>query len=152
MKITYRTLLTMVNANEQPKKIKVGTATYTWNGCDYILNTDSRRSLSDTLTSWTTKAQTTAEFIEVVEELLTIECAPTVEAEPKWIPLSKKLPNKNDYVIVTTKCGVVIEAQLEVWNSGEKEWWIDNDNIFPFDDVVAWMPLPEPYEVKHETY
>ena len=73
MKITYRTLLTMVNANEQPKKIKVGTATYTWNGCDYILNTDSRRSLSDTLTSWTTKAQTTADFIEVVQEVLTDE-------------------------------------------------------------------------------
>lgn len=73
MKITYRTLLTMVVANEQPKKIKVGTATYTWNGCDYILNTDSRKSLSDTLTSWTTKAQTTATFIDVGCENLTNE-------------------------------------------------------------------------------
>lgn len=65
MKITYRTLLTMVDANEQPNKVKIGSAVYEWNGCDYILKTDSRKSLSDTLTSWTTKAQTKAEFIEV---------------------------------------------------------------------------------------
>ena len=66
-------------------------------------------------------------------------------SEPQWIPVSKKLPNKKDYVIVTTKCGEVIEAQFEVWNSGIKEWWIDNDNSFEFDDVVAWMPMPQPY-------
>lgn len=73
-----------------------------------------------------------------------------IHSEPQWIPVSKKLPNKNDYVIVTTKCGVVIEAQFEVWNSGEKEWWIDNDNSLEFDDVVAWMPMPKPYERKEE--
>lgn len=73
MKITYFKLLTKVYKSIQPKKVKVGSAIYTWNGCDYILNTDSRRSLSDTLTSWTTKAQTTADFIEVVEEFLTDE-------------------------------------------------------------------------------
>lgn len=73
MKITYFELLEKVFESNQPKKIKVGTATYTWNGCDYILNTDSRKSLSDTLTSWTIKAQTTAEFIEVVQEVLTDE-------------------------------------------------------------------------------
>lgn len=70
---------------------------------------------------------------------------PSAQLEPQWIPVSKKLPNKNDYVIVTTKFGVVIEAQFEVWNSGEKEWWIDNDNSLEFDDVVAWMPMPQPY-------
>ena len=68
-----------------------------------------------------------------------------ISSEPQWIPVSKKLPNKNDYVIVTTKFGVVIEAQFEVWNSGVKEWWIDNDNSLEFDDVVAWMPMPQPY-------
>ena len=68
-----------------------------------------------------------------------------ISSEPQWIPVSKKLPNKNDYVIVTTKFGVVIEAQFEIWNSGAKEWWIDNDNSFEFDDVVAWMPMPQPY-------
>ena len=68
-----------------------------------------------------------------------------ISSEPQWIPVSKKLPNKNDYVIVTTKFGVVIEAQFEVCNSGVKEWWIDNDNSFEFDDVVAWMPMPQPY-------
>ena len=68
-----------------------------------------------------------------------------ISSEQQWIPVSKKLPNKNDYVIVTTKSGVVIEAQFEIWNSGIKEWWIDNDNSFEFDDVVAWMPMPQPY-------
>ena len=73
-----------------------------------------------------------------------------ISSEPQWIPISKKLPNKNDYVIVTTKYGVVIEAQFEVWNSGVKEWWIDNDNSLEFDGVVAWMPMPKPYERKEE--
>jgi hypothetical protein len=102
------------------------------------------------------------ESIEQFGVIGVIEAEPTVDAipveqwklhpidfetfsEPQWIPVSKKLPNKKDYVIVTTKCGEVIEAQFEVWNSGVKEWWIDNDNTLEFDDVVAWMELPKPY-------
>lgn len=73
MKITYFELLEKVFESNQPKKVKVGSALYEWDGSDYILTTDSRRSLSDTITSWTTKGQTTAEFIEVVQEVLTDE-------------------------------------------------------------------------------
>ena len=92
MKITYRTLLTMVDANEQPNKVKVGSALYEWNGCDYVLTTDSRRSLTDTLTSWTAKAQTTAEFIDVVQEILT-------DKEKEYLSaVIKPFKNKVDYI------------------------------------------------------
>lgn len=97
MKIAYFELLEKVFESNQPQKIKVGTATYTWNGCDYILNTDSRKSLSDTLTSWTIKAQTTAEFIEVVENVLTKDEKEYLSAVIK--PFRNKIESIGKYCI-----------------------------------------------------
>ena len=64
-----------------------------------------------------------------------------LEQEPKWIPVSERLPeNLNQEVLISLEWGIDIGRYSDgEWHS---EW------IYRYDDgnVLAWMPLPEPYE------
>lgn len=60
--------------------------------------------------------------------------------QTEWIPVSKKLPETGDSILVTysdEEVGIVWDARPEVWGKYEKA----NNLIFP----IAWMPLPDPY-------
>ncbi|MEE3344509.1 MAG: DUF551 domain-containing protein [Bacilli bacterium] len=60
-----------------------------------------------------------------------------------WIPCSERLPEEDGEYLVTTKWkgsysgDVYIETNIDVYWEKLKEW--DNN------DIIAWMPLPEPY-------
>ena len=97
-----------------------------------------------------------------------IDLEPTVEAEPKWIPVSERLPETIDAVNVTW-----INRQPESYYADIKdkpftgtahyckgEWWWDScvcqdylneygnspgDEVDEAIEIVAWMPLPKPY-------
>ena len=62
----------------------------------------------------------------------------------RWIPASEKLPEKGGDYLVTTKWkgsysgDVYTETNMAVYREKEKEW--------DCAGIVAWMPLPEPYE------
>ena len=70
---------------------------------------------------------------------------------PRWIPCSERLPSGQEEVIVSchddsgdtsydyTTCG---------WVTNDGEYWIADNEIN--SHVVAWMPLPTPYERKEE--
>lgn len=68
---------------------------------------------------------------------------PAADVEPtsRWIPVTERLPETDDEVVVAFK------------NSEDGEWWyrIDNfvDGIFCYDaalkrNIEYWMPLPKP--------
>lgn len=59
-----------------------------------------------------------------------------LEQEPKWIPVSERLPEGNLLYLVYT------EEQPFVCQFENGEFFIDN--------VLAWMPLPEPYKSESE--
>lgn len=71
------------------------------------------------------------------------------EKENGWIPVSERLPEiKMAYV----KCFLVTNGRfcwMAYWTF-EKEWILadctDCKNKIDWTDVVAWMPLPEPYK------
>ena len=86
------------------------------------------------------------------------ECDALKELTQKWIPCSERLPEENGRYLVTrglNTCG-------SVWNrvyisnysdlmglKKEKIWWSGNVGKSDFekhDDVLAWIPLPEPYK------
>lgn len=71
---------------------------------------------------------------------------------PKWIPCSEKLPELGEYVLATV---LMFDDYRDIgiytrqWTSDHSEirWFSDDEYGQLFDcDVVAWMPLPEPYK------
>lgn len=75
----------------------------------------------------------------------------------RWIPCSERLPEESGRYLVTRG----LNACGSLWNriyianysdlmgiKSEKIWWQGNVGKSDFeriDDVIAWMPLPEPY-------
>ena len=62
-----------------------------------------------------------------------------------WIPCSERLPEKDRLYIVTARawdeeytntCVLCLGYDLEDGAWDENGWW----------DVIAWMPLPEPFQ------
>lgn len=73
--------------------------------------------------------------------------APEVKPEPKWIPVSDRLPEENVKVLCQTRSGLMLVAsygKLYLW-SDEKGWISAELTRFHGDFLEAWMPLPERY-------
>ena len=86
-----------------------------------------------------------------------------LEAEPTvnhWIPCKERLPKENEEVLVTLNDGdmEVVEFNYKYKSfsngvrhgNGETCWIAHNDvwyenNLYE-QDVIAWQPLPKPYE------
>ena len=65
---------------------------------------------------------------------------------PRWIPCSEQMPTMNEYVLVCTVNGDITDGHR--WNEEDDgAWFIFGDSHNASDgDIVAWMPLPEPYK------
>ena len=83
-----------------------------------------------------------------------IQALPSVELEQRWIPVTEQLPKPNEYerrkvrkyYLVQNVYGDMMVASYRRNTTG-KTWWEQMYANNPVDDeVVAWMPLPEPYE------
>ena len=92
----------------------------------------------------------TAVFLDV---MATVENQPTIDAVPRWIPCSERLPEEPFGCLVTvwdTDPVTMDEFEniLPYFVGWDGEQWNDADGEqCPFE-VLAWMPLPKPYEVK----
>lgn len=75
-----------------------------------------------------------------------IDNAPTIDAVPRWIPCEERLPEKEkpyhrrDFFLTTNAYGAVNVTTYEFENDFQKRGWQSDIRI------IAWMPLPEPYE------
>lgn len=78
-----------------------------------------------------------------LEEL--IDEAPTVDAEPHWIPCSERLPEVRQWVLCQCRAGIMDVLRL----TEDGSWYKGYPNTeYMGGFVVAWMPLPKPYEVE----
>ena len=66
------------------------------------------------------------------------------EPDPRWIPCSEKLPDKEGVYLVTDKSAFGEKISMRYWNIHEKDaFWSGYES----DVVLAWMPLPVlPYQ------
>ena len=69
------------------------------------------------------------------------EDVPSAEAE--WIPCSKRLPEDGIAVLITTENEEVYIDQ--VITDPYKERYFQSNTAYDNFQVIAWMPLPEPY-------
>lgn len=69
--------------------------------------------------------------------------------ETRWIPVSKRLPKAGEYEGNITKYYLVQNeyGDMLVARYTHSEYWEQMYQYKPIsDEIVAWMPLPEPYK------
>ena len=67
----------------------------------------------------------------------------------QWIPCKERLPKENEVVIISTIDGVIVAILTH--DCIDKQYWeLYNDISYSWEleDVIAWQPLPKPYEEK----
>ena len=91
-----------------------------------------------------------------------IETISELEQEPHWIPCSERLPEEKDAGILkkvgTEKRSEYVIATVEVKDERmtvtactyDGKWDWNMKYAFPDFKVVAWMPLPSPYQQKED--
>ena len=94
-----------------------------------------------------------------------VDSMPTIEPESQWIPCSERLPERGKDVLVTrdydgredfVKSRKYVEVAACYGEDGNNVWvsFSDEYKAHPKNHaVIAWMPLPEPYneDTKNET-
>ena len=90
----------------------------------------------DTILDFKSDGATVASSIEDI--LLAL---PSVQPEQQWTPCSERLPEEESEVLVTTSWNDVCKA----WYSNGK-WRAEFINEYDDGEILAWMPLPEPYQ------
>lgn len=85
-------------------------------------------------TRYSTQADEREKFKAMIEE------APSVQSEQRWIPVTEALPEVKQAVLVTTKNGQ--RDIRKCIDAGHLKWF--------YNDIIAWMPSPEPYQERGE--
>lgn len=87
-------------------------------------------------------------IIEYIDEL------PFAQAEQQWIPCSERLPNCNGCYLVWRphffegEIGMPSICYFDGQNTWHDAYGVDFERVLSSDDVTAWMPLPDAYEVE----
>lgn len=63
--------------------------------------------------------------------------------QTQWIPCSERLPEKDTSVLGYIRCAS-FDYMNVLWRDDYSGDWADGDNFH--HEVIAWMPLPKPYE------
>ena len=69
--------------------------------------------------------------------------------DSRWIPVSERLPEEDDYVLACYEGGFVRIAKLTPEEDDMIQCWhLDGGNDVTIKAFTHWMPLPKPPEVK----
>lgn len=63
------------------------------------------------------------------------------ELKTEWIPVSERLPKEEGLYLVSVKNEHNRRYSKTCWFHGNGNWFVRQD-------VIAWMPLPEPYKAE----
>lgn len=130
-----------------------------------LIDADALKRKAQKVATESWKMRITARVETVLNQFIDwIDNAPSIQSEPHWISCSERLPKKYGEYIITwiTSCApnkrFVGLAEYDAVN----EWDIINGRYnggwsfegymqsCPDVKVIAWMPLPEPYQKGRE--
>lgn len=76
-----------------------------------------------------------------------LSALPSAKAVQEWIPCSERLPSESGDYLCTIPLNAD-ETYTEVLTFHKGRFYEDDDEwgATYHDDVIAWMPLPEPYK------
>ena len=104
---------------------------------DCISRADVKRAIEDALQS----DNCDYDLRDFLDDLVDI---PSVTPqEPRWIPVSERMPEEQGLYLVTIKSGDKYYIDTDLYNTLYKKG-------FRTPNVVAWMPLPQPYREVEE--
>ena len=89
---------------------------------------------------------------EIVEETINVVDVEALPSAQQWIPVTERLPENNRQVLVYAKSAHFALAKYDEMREADgtyKMQWVTFDAWKPFytiKDVIAWMPLPKPWE------
>ena len=72
---------------------------------------------------------------------------PPVTPQPRWTPISERLPEEDEWVLITYYYDRKIKIEIALLD--EDGWYyreIANKYWIAEHPPIAWMPLPEPYK------
>lgn len=74
------------------------------------------------------------------------------EQQPRWVPCSERLPEENEYVGDVCKYYLIQDEYGDMYVAHlSSVGWIPINSLKAIsDEVIAWMPLPEPYNTESE--
>jgi len=78
---------------------------------------------------------------------------PSVAPKQQWIPVSERLPEDTGWYLITFKAYGGGDVVSELSYRKPENYWTDADisrKLLDNNEIVAWMPIPKPDEVKIE--
>lgn len=114
---------------------------------DLIKREDAIKAIDDMQNGydgWTDRFDK-AQIIGTLEDPTIVPSADRPQGE--WIPCSERLPEPNQYVLVTYKTTDEVHICQYYGDGSENPWYSLIDECLAWNNVVlAWMPLPQPWK------
>lgn len=87
------------------------------------------------------------------DDVKAIEQLPSAQPVMKWIPVTERLPEEKQDVLLAFRHNMVVGFWEDILNDGSQAWYANSGNAWftgteSVDDdgiPIAWMPLPEPW-------
>lgn len=84
---------------------------------------------------------------EVIKELKALPSVTPERQKREWIPVAEGLPNKNGFYLVTiTDDENLANTTDRLYFNGKAFIAFSTAEVFYVMNVIAWMPLPDPYK------
>ena len=100
-----------------------------------------RHAAIDAINSW--RGRFSEEYNEAIDDCEnSIKELQTIQLEPKWIPVSERMPSDGTWNIFTDGKNISVER----YKADAIDHFFPNGRWFQLEDVIAWMPLPEAYK------
>ena len=90
------------------------------------------------------------EVADLVDDLIEIVKQEAEQYNNGWIPCSERLPEDGETYLVTNAESFGQCHTYKGWYDGKHKIWHMEGNFERKMNVVAWQPLPQPYQPKGE--